>query len=69
MGIWHRSDQLKTLAFALAGWGSALSFYAAGRTDILAQMCLFALGFSVSLSGVVVGLFAAGRKARLPESD
>jgi len=66
MGVWHRSDQLKTLAFGLAGWGCWMSFLAASAATVFRGAAMLAVGFILALAGVVVALFTGARDGRKP---
>ena len=64
MSIWRREDQLKTLAFGLAGWGCWMSYSAADITSIFGRGALLIGGFIFSMAGVVLALEIGNRKFR-----
>jgi hypothetical protein len=64
MGVWHRSDQLKTLAFAIAGWGCWMSFSAASAATVFSRTAMLAAGFVLAMASVVVALFMGARDGR-----
>lgn len=62
MGVWHRSDQLKTLAFAMVGAGLGMANKAAKVDDsVFLSLGLYFGGIILSLGAVVLAL-AVGRR-------
>ena len=65
MGVWHRRDQLKTLAFAMVGAGVGMANKAA-RVDesIFVSLGLYFGGMILSLGAVVLALEIGRREQR-----
>jgi hypothetical protein len=69
MGAWHRSDQLKTLAFAMVGAGLGMANESAKVDDsIFLSLGLYFGGIILSLGAVVLAL-EVGRRDQMRKNN
>jgi hypothetical protein len=69
MSIWHRSDQLKTLAFAFGGWACMACYYAGTMTSVYARVAILTGGMALSSAAIVIALNVSTRPRQRPARE